>query len=57
MIPEPMFEEFLAQNAGDIEEALVDLGDRFHRLLERLHVHQDDPIVENLHEYLFSDPL
>ena len=55
MNPTPQFEEFLAQNASDIEEAIVDLAERFHRLLERLSVRHTDPVVEELRQYMFDD--
>lgn len=57
MIPEPQFEEFAAMYASDIEEALVDISERFHHLLERIGVRHSDPVVDNLREYMFSDPL
>lgn len=57
MIPESRFIEWLAMYSSDVEEAIDEIGDRFHRLLERTDVRADDPIVDNIREYMFSDPL
>lgn len=57
MIPESRFTEWLAANAGDVEEAIDDISERFRRLLERVGLHPDDPIVDNLQAFMFTDPL